>query len=106
MPRVLVARDFCGLLEADQFGLAGIRWQEWMDLQIAETSGKRHVLRRCHRLIPEEDHLVVVERLTQFRDDFVVEFGREVYAGDLGTSRGAQLASGKTPPLQASQTIT
>ena len=64
-----------------------------MDLQVAEAAREGHVLVRVHRLVPEEDDLVVVQRLAQLGHDVVgqgaVRSTPEISAPTVAPSRRA-----------------
>ena len=88
VPAVLVAADGRLLFEADEFRLVGIGRDERMDLELAEPAGEGDVLVRGQRLVPEEEHLELVEALRELVDDRVVERAAEVDAVDLGADGG------------------
>ena len=105
VPRVLVAAHLRRLLEAHQLGLPGVRRQEGVNLQLAEAPGERDVLSRGQGLVPEEDDLVVVQRLAQLGDDVVGQLGRQVDARDLRPARRAQHAGVEGAPAQCGQAV-
>jgi hypothetical protein len=100
MPAVLVTTDFCGLLEADQFGLAGVARDERVDLEVAKAAGERNVRGSIERLLTEEQDLVVKQRLTQLADDLVGKISGEVDAAELSANGCSYLAGGEVLPAK------
>ena len=76
-----------------------------MDLQGAEPPGERDVVLGRQRLVPEEDHLVVVERPAQLRDDLVSQLRGEVDTRDLRPDRRAEHAGVEAAPAQCGQPV-
>jgi hypothetical protein len=100
MPAVLVTTDFCGLLEADQFGLAGVARDERVDLEVAKAAGERNLRGSIERLLTEEQDLVVKQRLTQLADDLVGKISGEVDAAELSANGCSYLAGGEVLPAK------
>ena len=60
---------------------------EIMHLQLAEAAAEGDVLLRSEALAAKENHAVLDQRLADFAEYAVVEFLRQVDAGDLGAER-------------------
>ena len=76
-----------------------------MDLQVPEAAREHDMLVRRERLVPEEDDLVVVQRLAQLGHHLVREGGSEVDSGDLRPHGRTELACIEVLPLQCRQAI-
>src|SRR6185369_2205036 len=67
------------------------RRQERMDLELAEASAERGVLRRRQVLVAEEEHFEREERALDLGEGLVVERPPQVDGRDLGAERRAHL---------------
>ena len=88
VPAVLVAADIGRLGEPHQLGVHAVAGDERVHLELTEATGERDVLRRGHRLVAEEQHLVVEQRPAELGDHAVRQRGGEIDAGDVGADGG------------------
>ena len=104
VPGVLVALHVERLLEAHQFGSAGVRGNERVDLEFAETSGERHVLVGREGLVAEEDHLELVQGPADLGDQFIGERAAQIDAVQNGSDGGTQALDLEVGPHECGQT--
>jgi hypothetical protein len=84
VPAVLIAADGRLFFEADELRLVGVGRDERMDLELAESPGEGDVPVGGQWLVPEEEHLELVEATAELVDHRMVERCAQVDAHDLG----------------------
>ena len=76
-----------------------------MNLEVPEAPGEGHMLARAHRLVAEEDDLVVEQGLADLADDRVGQLRRQVDPAELGADGRTDSLRVEVAPAQRGQPV-